>query len=256
MKKLFLALLVFSTTFISGKAQTDSLEIRLAGIIRATVPGEQTPFVHIINLRTGKGVISDSVGIFRTKLYKTDSLLFRCLGFEDSFIQLPDSIHSTICFMEVILSPTSYNLGVVDIFALSRENQFRYDFINLPPDKNAWEKQIIIPGVTRSDYQWMRKEEKFNPKKTFNGPISALYFKFSDEGKSLMKLAELLDEDEKQELINKKFNKKLLSEFTNYSGEKLDRFYQFINFSQQYLLENNAYDIFIKVKAKMEEFEK
>jgi len=254
-KNLFLVLIVILSTSFSGKSQTDSLEIRLAGIINATDTMEQTPFVHIINMRTGRGVISDSLGIFKTKLIKTDTLLFRCLGFEDSFIQLPDSIKSTICFLEVVLSPTSYNLGVVDIIALSRESQFRYDFLNMPPDKNAWERQIIIPGVTRSEYQWIRKEEKFKPKKTFDGPISALYFKFSDEGKSLMKLAELLEEDEKQEIIDEKFNKELLAGFTGYSGGKLDRFYQSLNFSSQYLFETPAYDIFLRVKQKMEDFE-
>lgn len=256
MRHLLLTITLVLTTLTSGKAQTDSLEIRLAGIIQATDSARETPFVHIINVRTGKGVISDSLGIFKIKLMKNDTLLFRCLGFDDSFITLPDSLVSTICFLEVILSPVSYQLDVVDIYSLSRANQFRYDFIHLPPDKNAWERQIIIPGVTRDKYQWIRKNEKFNPKKTFNGPISALYFKFSNEGKSLMKLAELLEEDEKLAIIHEKFNKTLLAEFTQYSGEKLNQFYLYLNFSQNYLLESNGYDIFLRVKAKMTDFEK
>ncbi|GEM_PF-4649514 len=255
MNKQLLIIYFILLTATTANAQVESMQYRLAGIIHSSDASEKTPFVHIINLRTGTGTISDSLGIFRIKLLKTDTLLFRCIGFEDKIMTLPDSLKSTICFLEISLSPTSYQLNVVDIFALTRENQFRYDFIRLKPDKNAWGLQMIIPGVTRSEYQFMREEEKFNPKQTFDGPISALYFMFSDKGKSLRKLGELLLEDEMELMIYEKYNKAELGKFSGFSGAKLDSLYNYLAFSNNYLLEATTYEIFVEVQKRMVEFD-
>jgi hypothetical protein len=236
-------------------AQVDSMQIRVAGIIHSSNEKENTPFVFVINKHTGYGVLSDSLGIFKINIKKQDTLLFRCIGFEDYVMTLPDTMASTICFLEISLSPATYQLNVVNIYALSRENQFRYDFIHLKPDKYSWERQLIIPGVTRDKYQWVREDEKFNPKQTFDGPISALYYAFSDEGKSLRKLAELMEEDEMELLIDEKYNKNQLSDFSGFEGAKLDAFFKYLGFTNSYLYSATAYDIFLEVQKRMPDFE-
>jgi hypothetical protein len=240
---------------IHAYGQSDSVSIRLAGIVYTADTTEKAPYVHIINLRTGTGTISDSMGIFKIKLLKSDTLLIRCIGFTNRTLTLPDSLKSTICFMQIELSPKSYELNVVDIFALTRESQFRHDFINLKPNKNTWGMQLIIPGVTRDKYQFIREDEKFNPKQTYDGPISALYFAFSDKGKSLRKLAQLLEEEEIAQVVEKKYTKEELSRFTGFSGDKLDSFYNYLNFTNSYLFNTPTYEIYLEVKQNIPEFE-
>ncbi len=240
----------------SGFAQIDSLPIRLAGIIYSDDTSQNTPYVHIINKRKGTGVISDSVGFFKTKLLKTDTLLFSCIGFKDKLYTLPDTISSTILFIEVKLSITSYFLDVVDVLSLSRINQFRYDFTHMPLPNNGWENQIIIPGVTKSKYKWIRDSEKFNPKQTFDGPISGIYILFSKKGKSLRKYAELINSEEGNKIIDEKFNMKLLSEFTGFTGDTLIDFKLYLNYSRSYLLTTDGYHILKNVKSKLPEFKK
>lgn len=207
-------------------------------------------------MRNGRGVISDSMGYFKIRLKPRDTLMFECLGFENNYFTLPDTLESNVCFFEVKLSPTSYHLKVIDVLALSRQSQFRQDFINMEPDNSAWEKQLIIPGVTKENYQFIKEEEKFNPRQTFNGPFSALYYKYSKEGKSLQKLATLLEEDEKEEVIQNKFNKSLVKSFTGYTGDTLNTFYRYLDFSIDYLYKTNAYRIFVEVQNKKLIFEK
>jgi hypothetical protein len=63
----------FLFTATTGFAQIDALPVRLAGVVYANDITHSTPFVEVINLRTGRGVLSDSVGFFRITLFETDT---------------------------------------------------------------------------------------------------------------------------------------------------------------------------------------
>jgi hypothetical protein len=238
----------------TGFAQVDDLPVRLAGVIYTDDSTRNTPFVHIINLRTGMGVISDSIGYFKINLRRTDTLLLRCIGFEDKFFNLSDTLTSTVLFVEIRLSETSYLLDVVDIMALSRLNQFKYDFANMPFEENEWENQMIIPGVSKANYKWIRDEEKalgFQPLWT---PNSGNLFNKKD--KNARTLIELINNEEGTQIIDEKFNMKLLGEFTGFSGDTLIDFKLFLNYSRSYLLSKSGYDIFLDVQNKLPEFKK
>jgi len=251
---IFIIWMYFLITASNGFAQVDPLPIRLAGVIYSDDTPQNTPYVHIINIRKGTGVISDSIGFFKTKLLITDSLLFRCIGFEDKIFTLSDTISSTILFVKVKLAQTSYFLDVIDVLALSRINQFRYDFTHMPLLDDPWKNQIIIPGVTKENYKWIHEDERFIPKQTIGGPITALYNLWSDKGKSIRKFLELIDNEEGDQIIEKKFNMKLLSEFTGFTGDTLIDFNLYLNFTRTYLLNTDGYHIFLNVKNRLPEF--
>ncbi|MGE4289329.1 MAG: hypothetical protein AB7E36_11600 [Salinivirgaceae bacterium] len=250
-------LIVACLGFISlaSWAQADTLVVRVSGRVRSGSPDAGLAYVHVVNQRTGRGTITDTLGLFYLRMRSNDTLIFKSLGFEDKRLVLNDTLTSSLLFVEVNLMPTSYELQVVDVIALSRESQFRYDFIHMKPDNSRWENQLIIPGVTKEKYQWIRDEEKFNPKKNFSGPFSALYYKFSDEGKSLQKLAVLLEQDEREEAANKKYNRKLLANFTGYSGETLNNFYTFLNLTTEFVLQQNTYDLYLYIQSRIPLFE-
>jgi len=252
----FIICAIFFTMVSTVFSQIDSLTIRLAGVIYSDDSLQNTPYVHIINQRTGTGVISDSTGFFKTKLQKTDSLLFSCIGFKDKLFTLSDTITSTILFIKVKLAKTSYCLDVIDVLALSRINQFRYDFTHIPLLNNEWENQIIIPGVTKKNYKWIRDDEKFNPKQTLDGPISIIYYLLSDKGKSLRKYLELIENEEGDQIIDEKFNMELLSEYTGFTGDTLIDFKLYLNYTRRYLLGTNGYDIFMNIKNRLPGFKK
>lgn len=236
-------------------AQTDTLVVRVSGRVRSGSPDAGLAYVHVVNQRTGSGTITDTLGLFHMRIRSNDTLIFKSLGFEDKRLVLNDSLNSNLLFVEVNLLPTSYELQVVDVIALSRESQFRYDFINMKPDNSRWENQLIIPGVTKEKYQWIRDEEKFNPKKNFSGPFSALYYKFSDEGKSLQKLVLLLEQDEREEKANKKYSRKLLANFTGYSGDTLNNFYTYLNLSTDFVVQQTTYDLYLFIQSRIPQFE-
>ncbi|MDA3890399.1 MAG: hypothetical protein PF517_01915 [Salinivirgaceae bacterium] len=237
-------------------AQVDSLPIRLAGVIYSADTTVDNSYVHIINKRTGLGTISDSMGIFKTTLLKSDTLIFRALGYKDKIFALPDTLLSAVLFVEIKLQETSYLLDVIDILALSRMNQFCYDFTNMRLPTNEWENQFIIPGVSRKNYKWIRDDERVIPKQMLPSPISAIYNAFSDREKSIKKCLELINNEAGDKIIEEKFNMKMLSEFTGFTGDTLIDFKLFLNFSRSFLLSNDAYKIFVTVKNKLPEFKR
>ncbi len=236
-------------------AQPDTIPVRLSGRVFSTDSLQPAPYVHVINLSTGKGTVANADGQFKQLCLAGDSLLFKCMGFSDVIWVVPPDLPSKMAHFDIKMEPGSIQLEVIEIIALSRQNQFRHDFINLKPDKNAWENQLIIPGVTRKKYEWMQPDEKFNPKATFTGPLSALYYKFSREGQSLMKLAELKNNEGRQRIIDSKFNMQLLSEFTGYSGDKLIAFFVYLHFTDDYIFETNLYTIYTEISYKVKQFE-
>lgn len=241
--------------FLAARAQTDTLLLRVSGRVCSGLPDAGLAYVHVVNQRTARGTITDTLGLFHLRIRSNDTLIFKSLGFEDKRLIFNDSLNSTLLFVEVNLLPTSYEIQVIDVIALSRESQFRYDFIHMKPDNSRWENQLIIPGVTKEKYQWIRDEEKFNPKKNFSGPFSALYYKFSDEGKSLQKLAMLLEQDAREEAANKKYNPGLLANFTGYSGDTLNNFYAYLNLSIDFVLQQTTYDLYLFIQSRIPHFE-
>lgn len=243
--------LIFS---FGANAQLDSLPVRLAGRVESVDTSYQVPYVHIVNIRTCMGVISDSLGIFKTSLLKNDTLLFRCLGFSDYVYTLPDSLPSNFYFLSLKLSPKSYELAVIDVLALTRKSQFRYDFTNVEVDLQAIEPVIIMPGVTNPNYRKLRQEKRSVYPTYIGGPLAFAY-KMSQKSKSLKKLETLYQEDVKKLVTEKKYNMKLLHSFTGYDGEKLLAFFIYLNFSVDYLYKTNDYDIFIRIRDNMKTFE-
>jgi hypothetical protein len=248
-------LLVSITLVLLAKGQPDTIPVRLSGRVFSSDSLQAAPYVHVINLRTGKGTVAGVDGAFLQLCLGGDSLLFRCMGFDDAIWEVPRNLPSTMAHFDIKIHPGNIELEVIDIIALTRQSQFKYDFIHLKPDKNAWENQFIIPGVTRKQYVWIGENEKINPKSSFTGPVSALYYKYSSEGKSLQKLADLKNNEERQRIIDSKYSMKLLGEFTGYTGDKLIAFFVYLHFTDDYIFETNLYSIYTQISYKTKQFE-
>lgn len=256
MAKLFILVIIILLN-ITIAAQTGFNSIKISGRVISSDTLQTAPYVHVINLKTGKGSVADSTGFFKITVAPGDTLIFKCMGFSHKTYIITDTINIANEFLNIVMSPGDYQIDVINVFALTRQSQFRYDFINLPPDPNEWKNQIIIPGVTKDKYQWIREDEKFIPYTPVLGgsPISFFYNKFSKEVKSVKKLQQLLQHDSEQQIIETKYSKQLLADFTGYSGIKLDTFFKYLNLSHNFLLKTNAYDIYAHISANIANFE-
>lgn len=251
--KIIISLYFLATASLSI-AQSDTMQVRLAGVIYMNDSTSNSPFIHVINLRTGAGVISDSLGFFKIKIQKRDSLLFRCIGYDDKVFKLEDSMPLTTVFVKIKMSETTYTLKVIDVYALNRLSQFRYDFLKIPLPDDEIKYQIYIPGISQKKYKWMLPKPSLIPTANGGSIISLLYYMWSKNGQSMMKYIKLLEEEDGNRKIDEKYNMKLLSEFTGFTGDTLIDFKVYLNYNRQYLLKTNKYDIFLDVQNRLPGF--
>lgn len=257
MKKIFIikTLVLGLVLGFDANAQIDSIPVCLAGRVASVDSAFSLPYIHVINKHTGLGVISDSLGVFKTKLFKNDTLIFRCLGFSDYEYQLPDSLNSSIYFIQITMSPKSYELNMVDVYSLTQRNQFRYEFKHMPiNEEGRLNRDIVIDGVTNPNYKKLREAERpIYP--TFIGGATGFLYKMSHKSHSYEKLERNVVDDKLRQQANEKYSMSLLSEFTGYQGDKLLSFYIYLDFKSDYVYKTNAYDIYLLILKSMSSFE-
>ena len=247
----FIQILFFLFTTTSANAQIfgDSSLVKVSGIIVDSDSITPIPFVNIINNRTNKGTISDTNGFFRISILKTDTILFSSLSFEKKPFHLSDTTAAS-CFFKIIMNNKNYKLAVVNVYALSKQSQFRYDFvhINLPEHLYIKGRKIYVPGIPNYDGP---RNPNASP---IGSPVSFFYSKFSKREKSIRKLNKLLKQDSINYIINSKYNEKIVYELTGLKGNELIEFIKFCDFDNHYLLKNTEYDIYTKIIQKHKNF--
>jgi hypothetical protein len=215
--------------------------------------GEKLPYTCVFNVNTRMGVVTDSLGLFRINISYSDTLLFTCIGYQDFRYSLPDSLSTTVCFIHVKLSPATYELAEVDIVALTRQSQFRYDFIHLEQDPDAMERQLVIPGVSNPNYIPLSPEERNLVQS--GSPISFIYSLASTKEQSKKKLVELKKHERITAQIETKYNKKQLMRFTGYDDSVTYLFMRFLDYPEDFLLKTSEYELYVDISKKMLEFE-
>jgi hypothetical protein len=202
-------------------------------------------FVHIINLTTKHGVISDYNGEFHFTVNENDTIKLSVLGYE----QLKIDAKSVPAI--IYLSPKNYELEEFTVIPYKDFEEFKEAFINL----------VIVDSTLRMNQSLFMFEEDlflFNNNGRFGivvqGPISSLYDYFSKRGKSKIRYEELLARDRFKSYLATKYNNKLVAEVTKIDDEKkIDAFMQYCNFSDEFIAKSNDYDI---IKAIQDNFKK
>lgn len=202
-------------------------------------------YVHIINLTTKHGVISDYNGEFHFTVNENDTIKFSVLGYEQLKIAAK-SVTSTI-----YLSPKNYELEEFTVIPYKDYEEFKEAFINL----------VIVDSSLKMNQSLFMFEEDlflFNNNGRFGivvqGPISSLYDYFSKRGKSKIRYEELLARDRYKSYLATKYNNKLVAEVTKIDDEKkIDEFMKYCNFSDEFIAKSNDYDI---IKAIQDNFKK
>ena len=242
MKQLIVTGLLGLIFFSCAYAQIDSSKVQVLGYVYDQKDMDRLTFVHIVNIESGLGVISDTSGFFKIKMTHADTLLFQSLGYESKLFSLPDSNQSKTLFVNIAMAPTTFKIREIDIMALSNKSQFKHDFIHLKTENNT--KKIMIPGVTK----YLEREERVLPVQyTAMSPITALYYSFSKKGKSLHKYMRLLEEDAVNEKVAEKYNEDVLFDLSRFSEDTLQAFYKHLDLSNQYILKTDEYNIYKRV---------
>lgn len=233
---LFFILLIKSfVSFSSSRPERDSI-ISISGQVIDSKNLGPVPLASITILRSRKGTICDSVGVFHLQVLQSDTLVISALGFRKKAWLIPTIINpDSPPFFQIQLDDISYLLDEVDIYALGTWDEFREDFINTKlEEKNPINKDIIkqlAPFNTRKPdpvpAQYKPKNEKMSVVDAIFRPTDFLHHKLSKSEKAKKKLAKRIRNESNLKKIASKYNAEIVSSATGLKGDELLDFMEY-----------------------------
>ncbi len=191
------------------------------------------PFVYIVNKNTNKGELANNEGYFSIMVNEQDTIIISEISHHMRKV--------AVKYLDEKIKNGNKNLNVYLI-----KKYFRID-----------EAVVVGTRITESERQYMtRKLSEINLYKkagTFNGltlegPITALWYKFSKRGKELQKLEKLYSGLFYQEQAEKKLNATILHRLTEDDTIDYNRFRKFAWYlSDEYIANHDGYELYSAV---------
>ena len=187
---------------------------------------------HVINRTKGIATSTDAFGNFTITADVNDNITFSALGFEMRTITLTELMYN-FGFI-VRLKPTAYELEelIITPYRLNLPSISRFELYT-PPLPNQGGINLLPVRVS---------------------PITALYNRFSIEGRQLRHFNSILDETAEFMIIGEKFNSEIVSQITGLKDDELIKFMSFCNFSRDFLLNSSVETIRRAIRQKFAEF--
>ncbi len=233
------ALICVITLKIAGQESSDiDTLVTVKSQLKDTDDGTPLRYAHILNPGLGIGTTSDSLGFFTIYMERNDSLLISAIGYIDTHFTLPTFWPSNLFSDPIRIRKQMYLIEGVSVQSLGSYQQFKQKILNARPPKSSAEQttEYINRAATQEAVEWSSVRVGIN------------FSMKSKEEKSLKKLKLILDEQEKIEIINSKFNKRNVGELTGLKGEELVEFMDYCNLPEEFLLNASEYDILDTVK--------
>lgn len=220
----------------------------LSGKVIDAATLEGIPFSHIKIDDTYWGVICDSLGFFKVSVKPNQSLKVSSMGFAEKMIPVTSEVTDGSAFQELSLDRVSYMLEEVDIYSLGTWEQFKHNFVKteLPEEKN-------ITGAWNFGNMKQYMQAALAMERPGAGVGFSINRKFKDR-KQREHVAKLKSQESKIYKLNNKFNKRLVQEITQESGEKLDALMVYIREREHFTYQTREIFIQQRIKAHYDTF--
>lgn len=204
------------------------------------------PFAHIYNESRRYGSIADSSGYFVTNVQLGDTLAFIVLGYlgKPYVISAKDSVDT-----EVSLQSRSYKIDEVSVNIPRTYKDFKTALMNVDPDKGKPLNELPDHNPYKTP-QALDTNIITRPAHFVLHPVSAFYYKFSKEEESKRKAWYIQQRIAKQETVDNKYNRKLVTDITRFTGSDLLNFMGYCSFDFNYLYDTPQWEIIDAIKAK------
>jgi len=233
MKSLY-SFLFFILLAYSAVAQSDSLMIDSTIYVSGRVVdviGRGIPDLMIINRSTGRGVFGEGDGSYLIQLQHDDVLQFGALGYQSTTISFKDS---------------------------TLKAQYSYDAVLKRLQVNLPEAQVIAPRELREiiadieELGYNEKDYKVSGVNAFESPITFLYETFSKREQSKRKSIELMNTDQRRELLKELFVKYVEYDIIQLDDDEFDSFIAFMDPGDEVLQYLSQYEFIMFTKDRFE----
>jgi len=197
-------------------------------LIRGTVLEKDSnsvmPFVYIINKSNGNGTMSDNDGKFFLGTGDDDTLICSYIGYSKLLIPVKNLIPDKKGEVKIVMRQMIFNLKEVTVSSFK-----------IKPYERAYMKDIIDRSKIKTmDYAM--------------SPITALYMRYSKEGRQINKLAKIFEDIMLEEQVQKKLSREILVRLTkdeNIDYEAFRKYCYYVN--NYYIVEHDGVELYSKV---------
>lgn len=223
--------------------------VAIAGYVLDAEDSSPMMYANIYVKHTRKGTITDPMGYFFLVANIGDTIIFSSLGYEKLSVIASDSLGDINRPAIVKMQRTVYELSPVNIIALKRYQQFKYEIINMdPPTEEIINARKNFP-LKPPDIDYYSRYG--GPDHGFVlSPISALYDMFSKEGKERRKLEELEASYELNFQISEKLNPQMVSRITGLNLTDAENFIEWMNLPNSFIINANEYQLIEVIIAR------
>lgn len=196
----------------------------LKGLIVEPDSTTPMPFVYVISKASGNGTMSDNSGLFYLRVEPNDTLICSFVGYIKLKLPVSKLKMNSNGEAKIIMRKTMYTLDVVNVSTFK-----------LKPYERDYMNKVIA-------------ESKMRPINAMQSPITALYMKYSKEGKQLQKLSKIFEDIFEEEQVQKKLNPEILRKLTGDENIDYETFRKYCySMSNYFILTHDGYDLYYKV---------
>jgi hypothetical protein len=197
-------------------------------IIKGTVVERDSntvmPFVYIINKSNGNGTMSDNSGNFTLATNSDDTLICSYVGYLKLYVPVKKLTAGREGRVKLVMTSMPINLETVTITA------FKF---------KPYEREYMNDIIDRSRIKSISYA---------TSPISALYMRYSKEGKQIQKLAKIFEDIMIEEEVQKKLSREILTRLTG--DDKIDynafrKYCYYVN--DYYIVTHDGAELYSKV---------
>ena len=241
---LFFILIIFSQLFYAQE--------RVVGVIENDADSKPISNVHVINLNSVVGTISNKEGVFEIDANVNDTLFFSYLGFKSIKVRVTNDL---IRFKntKIKLTELAYALEEIIVTPYKLTGYLEIDAKNVPISNSY---RYSIPGLPTKGYEagsWNQGAIRKVYGSIFN-PVDFLYNLFGKKPKQLKKLQLMKDDFRIRELLNTKFDRETLVELLQIQKFDLDEILRNCSYSERFIVGANDLQILEAISQCYEEF--
>ncbi|MTI22826.1 carboxypeptidase-like regulatory domain-containing protein [Fulvivirga sp. RKSG066] len=229
---------------------TNAQNIELSGQIIDKQTKEAVPYVHIINLSTDQGTVSNTEGRFWVTMDLYDTLQFSAIGFEKYAFTLKPDIDTDKLDVSIELNTSTLELETVNVFAYRNEQALKRALIEMdaPIEK---EEKFTIPGIQMGQ----KRTTSSGGGIAIGGPLTMIGRVFSKEVKEQKRLKEYKKDYDYQKILTSKYNESVVIEITNLPEDKVEDFMEFCVLEDSFIYRASEYELAVVLNKCLVDFE-
>jgi len=208
------------------------------------------PFCRIYNETNRIYYKANENGFCRLKVTTGDTLVFESMGYLSRlyFVRKSDTIP-----LKIPMKVYVYEIEKISMDLPKNYDEVKQTILDIDPKKN-----IFMPEVPQYN-PYIRPELLdtnviYDPGFRVFHPVSGFYYKHSKIEISKRKVRDLQEQELKQNSVDAKYSREMVTELTGFEGVDLLNFLGYCNFSFNYLYDSSPLEIVEAIHRKHAEF--